>query len=78
MLLPEIVTDLKYGPQAVGSTTDGGLPLIMLKLRTSLTIRADGHLVHGCRSHKYGGCVIHGSQPGYVQGQLVNDYIVGS
>jgi hypothetical protein len=39
--------------------------LIMLKLRTSLTITADGHLVHGCRSHKYGGCVIHGSQPGY-------------
>ncbi len=78
MLLPEIVTDLKYGPQAVGSTADGGLQLIMLKLRTSLTITADCHLVHGCRSHKYGGCVIHGSQPGYVQGQLFNDYIVGS
>ncbi len=30
MLLPEIVTDLKYGPQAVGSTADGGLQLIML------------------------------------------------
>jgi hypothetical protein len=40
--------------------------LIMLKLRTSLTITADGHLVNGCRSHTYGGCVIHGSQPGYV------------